>query len=80
MSTLVEPAISTPAGIKRPDIVCWKDSSPCYIVDVTVVVDNADLTRLCSPLFLLIGGERLPRSPTISCEGALVLPIEILRF
>ncbi|CAB4020586.1 reverse transcriptase [Paramuricea clavata] len=44
-SVLVEPAIPTPAGIRRPDIVAWKGGSTCYVIDVTVVADNADLDR-----------------------------------
>jgi hypothetical protein len=39
----VEPGIPTPAGLRRPDIIAWKDGCSCYIVDVTVAADNADL-------------------------------------
>jgi hypothetical protein len=45
-SVLVKPAIPTPAGIRRPDIVAWKGGKACYIINVTVVVDNADLDRV----------------------------------
>ena len=42
-TVLVEPAIPTPAGIRRPDIVVWKASEQAYVIDVTVVADHADL-------------------------------------
>ena len=40
---LVEPAITTLAGLRRPDIVAWNSGTCYYIVDVTIVADNAEL-------------------------------------
>ena len=45
-SILVKAAIPTPAGFRRPDIVAWKGGKACYIIDVTVVVNNVDLDRV----------------------------------
>ena len=42
-SVLVEPAIPTPAGLRRPDMIAWNSGNKCYIIDVTVAADNADL-------------------------------------
>ena len=42
-SVLVEPAIPTPAGLRRPDIIAWHSGTKCFIIDVTVAADNADL-------------------------------------
>ena len=42
-TVLVEAAIPTPAGIRRPDIVAWKTSEQASVIDVTVVADNANL-------------------------------------
>ena len=42
-SVLVELAITTPVGLRRPDIVAWNSSTCCYIVYVTVAADNAEL-------------------------------------
>ena len=39
-----EPAIPTPTGICRPDLVAAKDSAKT-VLDVTIVADNADLSR-----------------------------------
>lgn len=36
-SMLVEPAISTPASLRRPDIIACYRGTRCYIIDVTVV-------------------------------------------
>ena len=41
----VEPAIPTNAGLRRPDMIVWKDSATCYVIDVTVVADHADLDK-----------------------------------
>ena len=38
-----KPAIPTPAGIRRPDLVVERDSA-VTVLDVTIVADNADLT------------------------------------
>ena len=42
-SVLVEPGIPMSAGLRRPDIIAWKAGCSCYIIDVTVAADNADL-------------------------------------
>ena len=42
---IVEPAIPTNAGLRRPDMIVWKDSVTCYVIDVTVVADHADLDK-----------------------------------
>ena len=39
-----EPAIPTPAGIRKPDLVVSRDSA-VTVLDVTVVADNADLAQ-----------------------------------
>ena len=39
-----EPAIPTPAGIQRPDLVPVRNSN-LTILDVTIVADNADLEK-----------------------------------
>lgn len=39
---IAEPAIPTIEGLRRPDIVFYKKEM-CYVVDVTIVADNADL-------------------------------------
>ena len=39
-----EPAIPTPAGIRRPDLVVSRGSA-VTVIDVTIVADNADLAR-----------------------------------
>lgn len=41
-SVLVEPAIPTPEGIRRPDIIVW-NADKAYVIDVTIVADNADM-------------------------------------
>jgi len=38
-ATRVEPAIPTPAGIRYPDLVVWKDGL-CVVVDTTIVADH----------------------------------------
>lgn len=45
-SVLVEPGIPTPAGLRRPDIIVWNGDSTCYVIDVTVAADNADLNAV----------------------------------
>ena len=40
---LVEPAIFTPAGLRRPDIIAWNLGTRCYMIDVTVAAGNAEL-------------------------------------
>ena len=42
---IVEPAIPTNAGLHRPDMIVWKDSTTCCVIDVTVVADHADLDK-----------------------------------
>ena len=37
---------TTPAGLRRPDIVAWNSGTRCYIVDVTVAADNAELANV----------------------------------
>ena len=39
-----EPAIPTPAGIRKPDLVVARNSA-VTVMDVTVVADNADLAQ-----------------------------------
>lgn len=41
---LVEPTIPTRAGVRRPDIVLYKDTGPACVIDAQVVADNADLS------------------------------------
>ncbi|RLJ22878.1 hypothetical protein DJ031_00040 [bacterium endosymbiont of Escarpia laminata] len=41
-TTRVEPSIPTPAGIRRPDLVVWKDDK-CGVIDVTIIADNHSL-------------------------------------
>ena len=41
-TVLVEAAIPTPAGIRRPDIVAWKASQQASVIDVAVMADHAD--------------------------------------
>lgn len=43
-SCMVEPAIPIPAGIRRPDLLFHRPSGPAYVIDATIVADNADLT------------------------------------
>ena len=40
-----EPAIPTPAGIRRPDLVVARGSA-VTVIDVTIVAHNADLARV----------------------------------
>ena len=42
---IVEPAIPTNAGLCHPDMIVWKDSTTCYVIDVTMVADHADLDK-----------------------------------
>lgn len=42
-TTRVEPSIPTPAGIRRPDLVVWKEGQ-CSLIDVTIVADNFSLS------------------------------------
>ena len=39
-----EPAISTPAGIRKPDLILVRDYD-LTILDVTIIADNADLEQ-----------------------------------
>ena len=41
---LVEPVIPTPAGVRRPDLVIHGLRKTAFVIDATVVADNADLT------------------------------------
>ena len=41
---LVEPVIPTPAGVRRPDLVIHGLRKTTFVIDATVVADNADLT------------------------------------
>ena len=41
-----EPAIPTPAGTRKPDLIVWREScAKAAVIDVTVVADNASLSR-----------------------------------
>ena len=40
-SCIREPAIPTTAGIRRPDLIFFHQDRPTYVLDVTVVADNA---------------------------------------
>jgi hypothetical protein len=42
MELVQEPAIETPAGIRRPDIVVHKPGGASYVLDVTVVSNDVD--------------------------------------
>lgn len=44
-SVLVEPAIPTPAGVCRPDLVIHGLRKTAFVIDATIVADNADLTE-----------------------------------
>lgn len=44
-TVVVEPAISTEAGIRRPDLTIYQVGIAAYVVDVTVVADNAVLDK-----------------------------------
>ena len=41
---LVEPTSPIRAGVRRPDIVLYKDTGPACNIDAQVVADNADLS------------------------------------
>ncbi|RLJ22680.1 hypothetical protein DJ031_00370 [bacterium endosymbiont of Escarpia laminata] len=41
-STREEPSIPTPAGIRRPDLVVWKENQ-CVVIDTTIVADNYNM-------------------------------------
>lgn len=42
---MVEPAIPTPAGVRRPDLVIHGLRKTAFVIDATIVADNADLTE-----------------------------------
>lgn len=42
-SLLIEAAIPTPAGVRRPDLVIHGLRKTAYVIDATIVADNADL-------------------------------------
>ena len=45
-SSCHEPATPTPAGTRKPDLVVWRESNAqAVVIDVTVVADNASLSR-----------------------------------
>ena len=44
-SVLVEPAIPTPAGVCSPDLVIHGLRKTAFVIDATIVADNADLTE-----------------------------------
>ena len=44
-SCMVEPAIPTTAGIRRPDIITYHEGEPACAIDVQIVADNAVLSE-----------------------------------
>lgn len=43
---MVEPAIPTPAGVRRPDLLLYHPTKRAHVIDATVVADNADLCAM----------------------------------
>ena len=41
-----EPVIPIETGTRKPDLVVWKEKDP-WVVDVTIVGDNANLNECC---------------------------------
>ena len=40
MCTRIEPHISTPAGVRKPDLICWGHNSSAWVLDAQITSDS----------------------------------------